>query len=172
MTTPTEISFKLLHVKTANDCKQLECAICYKGINKAYFICSEPCNKVFHMGCLDEAFKNVAETAYYNDEEAVQRCCYCRRHVNFDNYELETLAHELRTIQYSKCYQVEDALALIKHNIEHNIIFDQDDEYVVYGPKYMPQKKQPKEPKFKKTQLSRRLTNVRVARVGGMRRKF
>jgi hypothetical protein len=166
-----EVNYKLLSVKnnpTAN-CNNLECAICYKSINKSFLVCSEPCNKVFHLACVEEAFRQIEENANENEEDPVHRCCYCRRLVNINNYDLEVFAKTLRVLRDSNCYDIGDALALIRHHIKHNID-DEDADYVIYLPKNRTSEerkpKHSKQSKFKRTQLPRARKTQKI----GMRR--
>jgi hypothetical protein len=112
-----------------------ECAICYKKINKTAFVCSNPCSKVFHPTCLEETFIQHDENAEDEETAAQQRCCYCRRHVNMDHYELELFGQQLRALRDSNGYDVHDALCLIQYNIKNNTSDDDHDVYDIYLPK-------------------------------------
>ncbi len=111
---------------------EYECAICYKKINKTCFMCTDPCNKVFHPACLEESFIQ-AEENNDEDDEVQHRCCYCRRHLNLSNYGLELFAQNLRRLGNSKGFDVDGALELIKKNIANNVDQDEDeDNYEIY----------------------------------------
>lgn len=102
----------------------LECSICYKLIQKKMFICSSPCNKVFHPSCLEKHFEQTEDAFYYenneNDAVPVFRCCYCRRTTNIRAYVLEVFADSLVSMQKSGCYSVEDALQDVRDELKNN----------------------------------------------------
>jgi hypothetical protein len=101
-----------------------ECSICYKPIQKKLFICSSPCNKLFHPSCLEKHFEQTANAFYDenddNDDEPVFRCCYCRRTTNINAYLLEVFADSLVSMQKSGCYSVEDALQDVRDELKNN----------------------------------------------------
>lgn len=122
--TKTQSNMDLCAIKK-NTVVEMECAICYKAIQKTFFKCSEPCNKVFHVNCLDRALEQTAEAAWEEDKEAEHKCCYCRREIDIDNYFLQLVARRLITLKASGCYYVEDALRQVKRQMENA---DSDDE--------------------------------------------
>jgi hypothetical protein len=96
MSTPTSEQSKLClssvqNIKTEG--KNLECSICYKRIYKRAFICSEPCNNVFHTTCMEKMI--YQECAMMTGIRVPNRCCYCRRNINMNNYNLELYSNKL-----------------------------------------------------------------------------
>jgi hypothetical protein len=171
-----QTTYKFIQIKNfkptveVKEAGKYECAICYKAINKTCFVCSDPCNKVFHQACLEEAFQQAEDNADEEDEVAEHRCCYCRRHVNMNQYELELMGHTLRSLRNSNGYSVQDALDLIQYNIT-NDIENEDDEFNIYLPKNQSnderKPKQSKQAVYKNKIKSRHLS---VRKNYGMRR--
>ena len=129
----------------------LECSICYKLIQKKMFICSSPCNKVFHPSCLEKHFEQT-EDAFYdenneNDAIPVFRCCYCRRTTNINAYLLEVFADSLVSMQKSGCYSVEDALQDVRDELKNNTDGDYNFDYEIYMLTDIRRVKKPKQSK-------------------------
>lgn len=128
-----------------------ECDICYKLIQKKMFICSSPCNKVFHPSCLEKHFQQTADAFYdendENDGDPVFRCCYCRRTTNIDAYLLEVFADSLVSMQKSGCYSVEDALQDVRNELKNNTDGDYNFDYEIYMLTDIRRVKKPKQSK-------------------------
>jgi hypothetical protein len=168
------------HCHIAND---LECSICYKQITNAFFVCSAPCNKLFHKSCLEQSMEQTAETAFDADEDVVHRCCYCRRNINMKSYYRQLFARHLKTVSF-RGLDVSYALAqlAIENDNDNN---DEDDdeeeeeiEYLVYDTidiRFMKKPKQSKRTEFKKNVQSRRRNKMMPhaaikQNIGGRRR--
>ena len=155
----------------------IECAICYKRINEQVFICTEPCNKMFHPSCLQKVIEQTEETFESDDEtdEPTHCCCYCRREYDMDNYYMEVYMRELKSLQAGGFY-IGDAMDKLMtegiidgDNYEVYIIVNKEDDI------------KPKNQKIKRSKISaphiRRLTkqkskNVMNHRMGcGMRKR-
>lgn len=95
----------------------IECAICYKRINTNVFICTEPCNKMFHPSCLQKVLEQTEETFEPNDEneEPKHSCCYCRREYDMENYYMEVYLRELKGLQAGG-YYVMNAINKLKED--------------------------------------------------------
>jgi predicted nucleic acid-binding Zn ribbon protein len=93
-----------LVVEIKNHCLYLDCSVCYKKIYRDYFICSEPCNKVFHVDCVEKMIKQTVIAAYEVDEKPQYKCCYCRRSFNIADYLLELDIRYLRMLMKTGCY--------------------------------------------------------------------
>ena len=128
-----------------------ECSICYKLIQKKMFICSKPCNKIFHPSCLEKHFEQTANAFYAenddNDDEPVFRCCYCRRTTNINAYFLEVFADSLVSLQKSRCYSVEDALQNVRHDLKNNTDGEYNFDYEIYMLTDIRRVKKPKQSK-------------------------
>ena len=74
---------------------EIECAICYKRIYKTVFTCSEPCNKKFHMQCVEKVIDQTEESAYMAYKKPQYKCCYCRRELDMDRYYYDIYMREL-----------------------------------------------------------------------------
>lgn len=161
----------LLMTTIGNECVDLECDICYKKINKKFFQCGAPCGKLFHTGCIDKMLEQTNKNAYEEDEEPNFRCCYCRRGINIDNYELQLIAQHL--IELSRCsHNVCDALKRVEFLIQNNKTLDEDEtfEYYELHDKYFIQKpKQPKREILKKHIRMPRQIRIKQ-NIGGRRR--
>ena len=95
----------------------IECAICYKRINTNVFICSEPCNKMFHPSCLQKVLQQTEDTFESDDEneEPKHSCCYCRREYDMENYYMEVYLRELKGLQAGG-YYVMNAINKLKED--------------------------------------------------------
>ena len=145
-------------MKEANE-TVVECAICYKRIQKDVFICSEPCNKLFHPGCIE---RMMDETAYGN----LHRCCYCRREIQMDSYMKEVYINALMKMKAGG-YCVNEALQMIELNG-----VNQDEGYAIYllmPMEYVKKPKQAKKIKLPKHFLKIQRKNVMHHSVGRKR---
>jgi hypothetical protein len=152
-------------------CVDLECAICYKPINKTYFECGAPCSKTFHTGCMDKMMEQIEETADDSDEEPMYRCCYCRRDIDSDNYMLQLFAKQLITLQ-SCSHDVTDALSRVEYLIENNQKPDEDESFEYYELRdntFIQKPKQPKRQILKKHVHKPRQNRIKQ-NIGGRRR--
>jgi hypothetical protein len=136
---------------TDSDTTTPECSICYKPIQKKLFICSSPCNKIFHPSCLEKHFEQTAnafyDENYDNNDEPVFRCCYCRRTTNINAYLLEVFADNLVSMQKSGCYSVEDALHNVCEDLKNNTDGDYNFDYEIYMLTDIRRVKKPKQSK-------------------------
>lgn len=139
----------------------LECAICCKSVNSGFFQCSEPCGKVFHQSCMLKCMDATIDSAYQNDIDVQQRCCYCRRGINPNVVTLQIFARELHTLNSGGGYDVSDALKQIYQRLTSGDVdsaFDETGEYIdrtyeIYSIIYIEYIKRPKQSKnaeFKK----------------------
>jgi hypothetical protein len=90
----------------------LECNICYKRIHNKMFVCSHPCNKIFHQECIEkmiERIDNVSSNTIEDESEIIYKCCYCCREFDINNYTFELFIYELSKYR-SRGYVVSDAM--------------------------------------------------------------
>ena len=99
-----------LMISIKKHCMNLECSVCYKKINRTYFICSSPCNKVFHMDCMYKMMDRTEEAAYEANEYPQHKCCYCRRSINMRNYLLKNYADTLLISRNTGYYDVSNPM--------------------------------------------------------------
>lgn len=105
---------------------EIECAICYKRIHNQknkVFVCSAPCNKVFHPSCMERMIEQLDESAYQADEEPHYRCCYCRRNFDINYYNLELFVRELLGFKSRGGYYVDKA---VKQATNHYLTLPDD----------------------------------------------
>ena len=167
--------------KTGNS---LECAICYKSIHTGFFQCSSPCGKLFHQTCMIRCMDETVHTAYQNDTEVEQRCCYCRRGLNTSQITLQIFARELDILHATGCYDVTDALDQVYERLNSadagESAFDETGEYIdgpydIYSLFRIENFKKPKQPKnaeFKKNaQRNKKINRIVIKQnIGGRRR--
>ena len=162
----TESNPVLMTIRS-NTCADLECSICYKPITKTFFQCSAPCNKIFHVNCMQQMMEQAEETAWEEDEEAEHKCCYCRRSIDVNKYCLHLLARRLVTL-HAGGYEVRDAMKMVKKQM-----MDEDPEdieysiYELHETHYIKKPKQPKRTEYKK-KMPKRITIKQ--NIGGRRR--
>ncbi len=156
----------------------LECAICYKKINRTYFVCSSPCNKVFHTACMDKMMEQTEEAAYEANAEAVHKCCYCRRTIGLRNYRIQLFVRHLSVLRNMGYYDVSDALRKLK--TAYDFVYvpgkndkpEEDESYEIYEIRDNNYIKKPKEAKraiFKKTIQKQPRIHIKQ-NIGGRRR--
>ena len=152
-------------------CTEMDCAICYKKINKKYFECGAPCSKVFHTGCIEKMLLQIEETANEVDEDPNFRCCYCRRGIDLDNYGLQLFAQELIELDRGS-YDVYDAISRIRFLIKNNKKPDEDETFDYYELRDKAFIKKPKQPKRQNLKpLVRMPRPIRIKQnIGGRRR--
>ena len=128
----------------------IECAICYKRINTNVFICTEPCNKMFHPSCLEKVIEQTEETFETDDEneEPKHSCCYCRREYDMENYYTEVYLRELKNLRASG-YYIGDAVSKLK---EDGILTD--GEYEIYMLHNTDDDIKPKNQKIKRSKIA------------------
>ena len=105
----------LIHTKKTHD---LECSVCCKSINATFFQCSNPCNKVFHVNCIEQMIEQTRESAYEMDTKAHHRCCYCRRDIDINKVRLNLFARFLQTLYSGYSYDVCNALKHVQHKLQ------------------------------------------------------
>ena len=145
-----------------------ECAICYKRLHKDVFICSEPCNKLFHPNCLERMMDETENAAAFAYTPQQHRCCYCRREINMTGYLKEIYINALMKMKAGG-YCIDEAL----QEIELNGV-DGDKGYAIYLLVPIEHIKKPKQTKKIKTRkpfkIQRR--NVMFQRIGcGVRKR-
>ena len=136
-----------------------ECGICYKNINKKVFVCAKPCNKTFHLACLESMIDHLednADTADNDDEDddVCYQFCYCRREFDINQYELELFIQKLLHCK-TQGYYIDDAVETATLNaINYADDYNTEFQYDIYKPVDSSRVKMPKQPKrgeFKKT---------------------
>jgi hypothetical protein len=173
MTTATSITDSNMTLFIKTGCKEVECSICYKPVGKLFFACSAPCNKVFHTSCMEKAMEQTEEAAYDEDEEAQHRCCYCRRNISVDSYQLQLLARHLLTLR-SQGHDVRDALKKVETQLKTGI-YDEEFSYEIFEVRdvdyYQKKPKQSKRAEYQKKTLQKKEPRIRVKQnIGGRRR--
>ena len=166
------IHLKLVDVAKLNkehETERTECDICYKVIWKEAFVCSSPCNKKFHINCLDTVFQNDNDNSRMYDVPEIFRCCYCRREVDIARFFLEIFVKDLNKL-HKQGYNVTKALSITNSMID-GTIEPEPLEHEIYLQKNISYFKTPK--KSKKSQFKQRYikkgSNVN-RRVGIIRR--
>ena len=171
--TKTESNIRLKAIPK-NTCPELECAICYAPIKKAYFMCSAPCDKTFHTNCLEQAMEQTQETALDADEEPEHKCCYCRREIDVDHYLLQIYARYLKTLGAGGGYDISEAMAQVKDQFQNGNL-DDDVEYIIYEIRDKYYQKKPKQAKNQKNQNKQKAASAPRMRIkqniGGRRRQ-
>ncbi len=152
-----------------NTYMELECGICYKSVQKAYAKCSAPCNKVFHLSCMEKILDQTEEAAYEEDVEAEHKCCYCRRCIDTKHYGLQHSALILLQLKNGG-YNVREAIEKVKIDIIFN---DAESDYV-YNYYYMKPMSYQKKPKQAKRSAPKKITKqprIHIKQnIGGRRR--
>ena len=173
--TITATSSNILLMENKDRCTGLECSICYKGINnKAYFACSAPCKKLFHVECIEKMITLTEENAYEEDDdedEVEHKCPYCRRSIDLDNYFLQLFARRLLSLSAGG-YDVHDALVQVNQQFRDGMI-DVDMDYNMYVLRDVRHFKKPKQPKQTVFKIQRKRATQRITvktNLGGRRR--
>ena len=167
-------SSNILLMENKDRCTGLECSICYKGINnKAYFACSAPCKKLFHVECIEKMITLTEENAYDEDEEdeVEHKCPYCRRSIDRDKYFLQIFARHLLSLSAGG-YDVHEALVKVHEQFKDGMI-DVDMDYTMYILRDVRRFKKPKQPKRAAFKIQRKGTTQRITmktNLGGRRR--
>jgi hypothetical protein len=167
----TASNMKLM-IAHSND---LECAICYKHINKYLFVCSAPCSKVFHTTCMEKVLEQTEEAAYEMGTDIEHKCCYCRRSIDIVLYQLQNHLRGLIGLRSRGNVDVSDA---VKHalkqiqNREQGEPFEFDIQYTIYefyDDAFIKKPKQFNRATFSKKKVS--TPRIRVKQnIGGRRR--
>ena len=146
-----------------------ECGICYNPIKKSYAKCSAPCNKVFHVNCMEKMMDQTEEAAYEEDVEEEHKCCYCRRCIDTKHYGLQYSALILLRLKNGG-YNVSEAIEKLKIDILFN---DAESDYV-YNYYYMKPMSYQKKPKQAKRSAPKKITKqprIHIKQnIGGRRR--
>jgi len=130
--------FELCYTKPLRNCPvysmtNFECSICYKLIQKKMFVCSKPCKKVFHPGCLEKHFQQTLDSAAEEDNyNPIYKCCYCRRKTNINVYFMEMFVDSMISLQNSRCYFTQDVIDDMRHRIKYNPDEEYNDDYEIY----------------------------------------
>ena len=163
-----------LMISIKKHCMNLECSVCYKKINRTYFICSSPCNKVFHMDCMYKMMDRTEEAAYEANEYPQHKCCYCRRSINMRNYLLKNYADTLLISRNTGYYDVSNPMYKVVQY--KSCVFmgkpEEDISYENYELIDTTRIKKPKQANLKKKQtFVRKQPRVHVKQnIGGRRR--
>jgi hypothetical protein len=129
-----------------NTAADMECSICCKAIQKTFFRCGAPCNKIFHISCMEQMIERTEEAAWEEDKEPEHKCCYCRRQIDIDLYLLQRIARHFSTLKASGCYDVSRAFNQIKAQINEGEL-DEEIEYEIFEIKRIYYEKKPKQSK-------------------------
>jgi len=110
-----------------------ECSICYKNIKKYYAICSAPCKKVFHTTCIEKMIAQTEAAANAEDEEVDYKCCYCRRSIDINHYDLQEVGRKLICLKNGG-YDVSEALHHVKNQFANMVEYEGGDDvyYSIY----------------------------------------
>ena len=147
----------------------LECSVCCKSIQKIFFQCGAPCNKVFHVSCMEQMIDRTEEAAWEEDKEAEHKCCYCRRQIDTDLYQLQLFVRHLTTLKASGCYNIHKAMTQVKEQIDKGKM-DEDMEYEIFEIRKLYYEKKPKQAKAAKKPVHH-APRMRVKQnIGGRRR--
>jgi hypothetical protein len=119
---------KVSELTQKNKVDSLECGICYKHISNKMFICSEPCNKVFHLECLDKMIDRIEDIVDDVSKKPDYRCCYCRRSFDINNYDLTLFTQELLYLK-NIGYKINDVLIQASFN---SVIHGDETNYTEY----------------------------------------
>ena len=156
--------------KNSGTC-ELECSVCFKGIQKTFFKCGAPCGKIFHASCMEQMIERTNEVAWGEDKEAEHKCCYCRREINIDSYILQRFTRHLNTLKASGCWEVSTALGQIRDQLISGN-FNEDLEYQLFEIHRIYHEKKPKQTKrtlAKKQPIKQPRMRVKQ-NIGGRRR--
>lgn len=137
-------NMQLIHSK--NKSFNLECDICYKKINKTYFLCGTPCCKVFHINCIEQMMEQIKDCANETNDDPNYKCCYCRRHIEINNYLLQLFSHKLTAI-HGQSYDIRDALKHVEFKMSMNECLEEDESLIIYELNNVSYIKKPKQPK-------------------------
>ena len=163
-----------LMIPVKNHSLNLECSVCYKKIYRDYFVCSAPCNKVFHVSCMEKMMNETKQAAYEADEEPQHKCCYCRRSFDRQNYLAQLWGRHLIMLRNTGYYDVSDAWCKLQRMIKNDgsILFEEHVSCEVYELRDITRVKKPKQANLKKKQtFVRKQPRVHVKQnIGGRRR--
>lgn len=130
------------------------------------------------MGCMDKIMDQTEEAAYEANEEAVHKCCYCRRIIGLRNYRIQIVARHLTVLRNMGYYDVTDALRKIKILYSYQSIVGEndypkeDESYDIYELRdntYIKKPKQAKQALFKKKIQKQPRVHIKQ-NIGGRRR--
>ena len=162
-----------LYAITKNTISDLECSICCKAIQKTFFQCGAPCNKIFHVSCMEQMIERTIDAAWEEDKEPEHKCCYCRREIDINQYMLQLTVRQLTTLKAGGCYYVGAALTQLKYQMANGDA-DEDIEYEIFEirPNYYEKKpKQAKKTAYAKKTATTKQPRMRVKQnIGGRRR--
>ena len=111
-----------------------------------FFQCGAPCNKVFHVSCMEQMIERTEEAAWEEDKEAEHKCCYCRRQIDTDLYQLQLFVRHLSTLRASGCYDVSRAFKQVSDQLTKGEM-DEDIEYEIFEIRRIYYEKKPKHAK-------------------------
>lgn len=134
----TKIKYTLLNVgdykKTFHEEQDPECGICYKHISNKVFVCEKPCNKAFHLGCLDKLIEQLEDNTTQEAPKPDYRCCYCRRKFDIHEYDLSLFIQELKHME-NHGYYVKEAIVESTFNT-HFVSLQTQGEYSTFDQLY------------------------------------
>jgi len=171
MSTSTE-SNPILYTIAKNTCSSRECSLCYKPITKTFFACSAPCNKIFHVSCMEQSMEQTEQAAWEADEDPQHKCSYCRRQIDVEKYMLHLMARRLFTLKAGG-HEVSTSIQLIKNQLKTGILEDDDFEYAIYEIRdtfYVKKPKQSKRAECKKKPAHMKQRITIKHNIGGRRR--
>jgi hypothetical protein len=128
------------------------------------------------VNCMEQSLEQTADAAWEADVEPEHKCCYCRRHIDLDKYQLHLFARRLMVLRANK-HDVSDALTHIRQQLITGIIDDDEDtEYSIYEIRdmsnHMKKPKQSKHAEYqKKMSAAKKPQQIRIKQnIGGRRR--
>jgi hypothetical protein len=122
---------------------------------------------------MEKTMEQTEEAAYDADEEAHHRCCYCRRDINVNKYELQLFARHLLTLR-ANGHDVHDALKKIETQMKTGV-YDDEIVYEIFEIRdviyHQKKPKQSKRAEYQKKTLKPKQPRIRVKQnIGGRRR--
>lgn len=125
---------KLLRSSLSYCNTNFECAICYQSIQKKMFVCSAPCNKIFHSSCLEKQFQQTTDSAYEEYiGEPIFKCCYCRRTTNINVFCMELFIDNMVSLQNSRCFFTQDVIDDLRYKIKYDPDGEFREDYQIYS---------------------------------------
>jgi len=122
---------------------------------------------------MEKTMEQTEEAAYHADQEAHHRCCYCRRDINVDSYQLQLFARHLLTLR-AQGHDVHDALKNVETQLKTGV-YEDEFSYEIFEVRdinyHQKKPKQSKRAEYQKTPLKIKQQRIRVKQnIGGRRR--
>jgi hypothetical protein len=128
---------------------------------KKAFICSEPCNKVYHWACLEKMIHSDSHQGRGRID-----CAYCRREVDIDYYLIQITLYDLQCAK-NQGYDVADAVASV-HQLNGKVESIEDLEVEYYLPNtYIADIPKNRRLASRSTALARGRSHKTTPRIGG-----